>query len=127
MKHTCHWPGCKRAVPPKLWGCGEHWAMLPQKIKSRIWAAYVAGQEISKTPSAAYLQAAAEADRWIRENFAGQVKDHDPGRWARLVRWVKERDASRAARRAVDAKEQASDPPAAATRPHLYLVKDPVE
>lgn len=66
--HTCHWPGCPKAVPPKLWGCREHWYRLPQALRSRIWATYVPGQEVTKTPSAAYLAAADAVDQWIREH-----------------------------------------------------------
>lgn len=59
--HTCHWPGCQRHVPPKMWGCAPHWFTLPKALRDRIWAAYVPGQEISKTPSEAYLAVAREA------------------------------------------------------------------
>lgn len=63
-EHTCHWPGCRTEVPPSLWGCRGHWYTLPQELRSRIWAAYVKGQEITKTPSAAYLKVADEAHAW---------------------------------------------------------------
>ncbi len=38
-----------------------------------------------------------EHDRWLRavKEFTGQIKEHDPGRWERLVRMVRERDAAR--------------------------------
>jgi len=29
MSHHCHWPGCIREVPPKMWGCSTHWFRLP--------------------------------------------------------------------------------------------------
>jgi hypothetical protein len=64
--HTCHWPGCKVEVPPRLWGCREHWFRLPKAIRDRIWATYVPGQEVRKDPSAAYLAVAAEAERYAR-------------------------------------------------------------
>lgn len=67
-QHTCHWPGCTKVVPPQLWGCKPHWYRLPQKIRNRIWATYRAGQEITKDPSDAYLDAAVEAQHWIREH-----------------------------------------------------------
>lgn len=67
MKHHCHWPGCNTEVPPKLWGCREHWFQLPQSIRARIWATYRPGQEIAKNPSEAYLDAADAAQRWIHE------------------------------------------------------------
>ena len=32
-----------------------------------IWAAYVPGQEITKTPSAEYMEVAREVQRWIND------------------------------------------------------------
>lgn len=66
MSHTCHWPGCKRDVPPAMWGCKEHWFTLPKRLRDEIWRTYVPGQEITKTPSEAYLIAADNVQRWIR-------------------------------------------------------------
>lgn len=65
-RHVCHWPGCGKQVPPAMWGCKAHWFRLPAPIRARIWATYRAGQEISLTPSAAYLDAAKDAEQWIR-------------------------------------------------------------
>lgn len=65
--HTCHWPGCTQNVPPRMWGCRQHWFTLPGELRSRIWAAYVPGQEITKTPSEAYLAVAREADVYARD------------------------------------------------------------
>lgn len=69
MTHLCHWPTRKRAVPPKMWGCKQHWFMLPKRLRDRIWATYVPGQEITKTPSAEYLEAAKEVQMWIFEEI----------------------------------------------------------
>lgn len=66
--HTCHWPGCGKAVPPAMWGCKLHWFKLPSRIRVRIWQTYKPGQEVSKTPSLEYIEAAKEAQQWIREN-----------------------------------------------------------
>lgn len=65
-EHTCHWPGCKRRVPPKMWGCSAHWFRLPATLRSKIWAAYIPGQEITKTPSAKYIEVAREVQAWIK-------------------------------------------------------------
>ena len=65
MSHTCHWPGCKTPVPPKLWGCRTHWYKLPKQLRDLIWRTYVPGQEITKTPSRAYLDAAKQVQEWI--------------------------------------------------------------
>lgn len=67
-KHSCHWPGCAEQVPPAMWGCRAHWLALPQKIRSRIWATFVPGQEVRGTPTQEYLEAAATAQRWIEEH-----------------------------------------------------------
>lgn len=63
--HRCHWPGCERRVKPALWGCREHWFALPPAIRTAIWRAYEPGQEVSKRPSRAYLEAARAAQEWI--------------------------------------------------------------
>lgn len=65
VKHTCHWLGCKKEVPPAMWGCKTHWFRLPKKLRDQIWATYVPGQEIRKDPSDAYLKAADDVDNWI--------------------------------------------------------------
>ena len=36
------------------------------------------------------------------KEFTGQIKEHDPGRWERLVRMVRERDAARQRGQAID-------------------------
>ncbi len=68
VRHTCHWPGCDTEVPPAMWGCKKHWFKLPQALRNRIWATYKPGQEISKTPSATYLEAAMAVQQWIAEH-----------------------------------------------------------
>ena len=65
--HTCHWVGCTRQVPPALWGCKDHWFKLPKSLRDRIWATYKPGQEVTMTPSAEYLKAADDAEKWIKE------------------------------------------------------------
>lgn len=68
MKHLCHWPECNKEVFPALWGCLPHWRRLPKYLRDRIWATYVPGQEITKTPSSEYLEVALEVQRWCKEN-----------------------------------------------------------
>lgn len=67
MKHTCHWPECKIEVLPNMWGCSPHWFRLPKNLRNRIWATYRPGQEITKTPSSAYIVAAKQVQDWIAE------------------------------------------------------------
>ncbi len=66
--HHCHWPGCTKSVPPAMWGCKAHWMRLPLFLRREIWATYRPGQEISKTPSAAYIEAAKDVEAWIIKN-----------------------------------------------------------
>jgi hypothetical protein len=73
MTHHCHWPGCQRVVPPKLWGCREHWFRLPAHLRKRIWATYRPGQEKTKDPSAEYIAAAKAVQKWIMENAQGDL------------------------------------------------------
>ncbi len=92
MSHTCHWPNCPEEVPPRMWGCKRHWFTLPDEIRKAIWAAYVPGQEITKRPSRAYLEAALRARDWIREHeraaqaqaasSARALTIHQPHAWA---------------------------------------------
>ena len=70
MNHPCYWPGCDTEVPPKMWGCRRHWFSLPKIIRNRIWQTYRPGQEVTKIPSAEYIEAAKEAQRWIRSQGA---------------------------------------------------------
>lgn len=65
-RHTCHWPGCQVAVPPRLWGCRAHWFALPRRLRAAIWRTYRPGQELTKDPSPAYLAAAKEAEDYAR-------------------------------------------------------------
>lgn len=66
--HTCHWPGCGKEMPPAMWGCKTHWFKLPKALRNRVWATYRPGQEVSRTPSKAYLHVANQVQQWIRES-----------------------------------------------------------
>lgn len=72
--HHCHWPGCTKQVPPAMWGCRPHWFALPATLRARIWANYRPGQEETMTPSRAYLDVAAEVQRWISEKLALEAR-----------------------------------------------------
>jgi hypothetical protein len=75
--HTCHWPGCSKAVPPAKWGCPEHWFKLPFALRNRIWRAYQAGQEDNAAvggpggpmPSREYVEAANAVQAWIKAHL----------------------------------------------------------
>jgi hypothetical protein len=59
--HLCHARDCKVPVPERMLMCAPHWAMVPRELKRRVWSHYVPGQEIRKSPTAAYLDAAQAA------------------------------------------------------------------
>ena len=67
--HRCHWPTCITPVPPRMWGCKKHWAMLPKDLKARLWAAYVKGQEVNKDPTVEYVQIAFEIREWAKNEI----------------------------------------------------------
>lgn len=69
MNHTCHWPGCKKEVPPKLWGCAPHWFLLPKNLRDKVWANYQVGQEVNKKPSKQYIEIAQEIQAWVISTY----------------------------------------------------------
>lgn len=68
-KHYCHAIDCIAIVPPKLLMCAKHWRMVPRDLQMAVYREYVPGQEITKTPTQAYLAAAAAAINavWAKE------------------------------------------------------------
>ncbi len=64
-KHFCHWPGCKKVVAPKLWGCVTHCYKLPIHLRNLIWAHYKKDQEINGPVSKDYLAAVNKVHDWI--------------------------------------------------------------
>jgi hypothetical protein len=71
--HTCHWPGCKEAVRPAMWGCRFHWYSLPRDLRNAIWRNYRPGQEVDKRPSPGYIAAAREVQEWIAREHPARV------------------------------------------------------
>lgn len=51
-----------------MFACKKDWYFLPIKIRKAIWDAYQPGQEISKSPSQEYLDAAQAAIDYYREH-----------------------------------------------------------
>lgn len=79
MAHTCHWPGCGKPVPASMWGCKPHWFALPKTLRDRIWATYRRGQEVTKTPSSEYIEAAKAVQEWIRQRESGATVGDEHG------------------------------------------------
>jgi len=59
-----------------MWGCKTHWFALPKGLRDRIWATYRPGQEVTKTPSAEYIQAAKDVREWIARSQLGKDGNH---------------------------------------------------
>ena len=70
-EHTCHWPSCRTPIEPARWGCAKHWFILPKSLRDKVWSSYRPGQEVTKTPSAAYIEAAREVQAWAN-NYEAQ-------------------------------------------------------
>lgn len=70
MRHLCHATNCKSKVPPEMFMCKRHWYMLPAYMRNAIWANYVPGQEITKTPTSEYLEAARKAIEYVEKQEA---------------------------------------------------------
>lgn len=67
--HGCHWPGCTADVPPAMWGCREHWKLLPRALRTKIWRTYRIGQEETGEVSKEYVATAREVQTWIKTNY----------------------------------------------------------
>jgi hypothetical protein len=67
MSHKCHARGCNVVVPPAMFMCRSHWYSLPKPMRDAVWREYQKGQEITKTPSEAYLRVTAAAIRWLAD------------------------------------------------------------
>lgn len=46
--------------------CPPHWYSLPEDMRREIWRLYRPGQEIDKSPSLAYLEAATRAQQYVK-------------------------------------------------------------
>lgn len=55
-------------MPPALWGCSEHWRLLPPELRRRVWATFRPGQENDGRPSRDYLEVARAIQEWIAAN-----------------------------------------------------------
>jgi len=72
-KHPCHAERCNVEVPPARLMCGRHWFLVPVRLRRAVWREYVPGQEVTKTPTAAYLEAARAAIAAVAAIEAGRT------------------------------------------------------
>ena len=47
--HKCGWPGCENVVAGRLWGCREHWTLVPVELRD-AWMAAGAGRAGPRRP-----------------------------------------------------------------------------
>ena len=66
MIHTCHHPLCDVKVSPSMLACRKHWYQLPKHLRDDVWRTYVAGQEITKSPSKEYMEVIARVQKYWR-------------------------------------------------------------
>jgi len=50
--------------------CPRHWYMVPPSLRTQVWRTYRPGQEVSKTPTQEYIDAARTAI-----NYVAQLED----------------------------------------------------
>lgn len=65
--HRCHARFCSTSVPPRMLMCTAHWRMVPYRLQTDVWDAYVPGQEVRKDPTPEYLKAARAAINAVAE------------------------------------------------------------
>jgi len=56
--HLCHALGCSERVMPSRLMCPRHWYMVPAPLRREVWRTYRPGQEVDKSPSRSYVDAA---------------------------------------------------------------------
>jgi hypothetical protein len=61
-----------------MFACRPHWFMLPKRLRDAIWATYRPGQEITKDPSPAYLEAAQAAADYLQAKTAEAATQPQP-------------------------------------------------
>ena len=90
---TCSWPSCPQNCDGfELPWCIDHWNTLPLMVRDELLRA-----RCENLDSPGYQAAQDWAYEWIVRAFGvSDARDkYDPGRWERLVAFVRERDAAR--------------------------------
>lgn len=85
-KHSCHARGCSKSVPPRMLMCGFHWRIVPAKLQADVWRTYRRGQEIDKSPSREYLDAARAAIEAVATRENEQKEPERPATTTRAQR-----------------------------------------
>ncbi len=89
----CLMPSCVRLR------CAACHQLLPARHRDQIARAHIRGMT-QETSTAGMRIAITAARAWILQAFGADPRDKEPGRWARLVRWVRAKDEARRSARA---------------------------
>lgn len=79
--HTCHLPGCLSACPPRHLFCASHWALVPRKIQSKVYATVKKRGKFIDASWAPWWRAQAEAT-------AAVLLKTRPDAEAQIVKWL---------------------------------------
>jgi hypothetical protein len=113
--HQCFMPRCEQDRDPKWALCGQCFRVLPDDLRYAITRAFSPSMT-PETVSPGLQRAINDAQAWVIETFGETPREkYDPGRWERLVRYVRARDEARRAR-------LTAEPPMPEPIRHLRLV-----
>lgn len=110
IEHACHWPECPNVGDAFM--CAPHWALLSREMQTRVRASW----QGDAPKSSSSLRVAYDVVLWIDSTFSAKPERDRRGKWERLVRFVRDRDAARGRAAAVD------KPPAPRAPVQLRLV-----
>lgn len=66
--HRCNWPGCRvDGLHPGMWGCKNHWYLLPGKLRSKLYRLSKAWAFETLEYDAAMAKAQSFIERYLRE------------------------------------------------------------
>lgn len=119
-QHKCLLAPCKNLVGDRWPICGAHFRVLPERYLDDLFHSYAPGMTRESAPPGLGT-ALAKAEAWLLTEFSQVVREKwDPGKWERLVQWVRSRDEARARLRAATPDPGPDDPQN--TFRHLRLV-----
>jgi hypothetical protein len=64
-------------VPLSLWGCREHWYVLPRELRVNIVLTYARGIDDDTHPTPNYIEACRQAREWIAQHHPEASPAHN--------------------------------------------------
>jgi hypothetical protein len=95
-ERACNWPECSNVVATFM--CAAHWQLLSSDMQKRVRAAWQPADPDAHSNRVLMF----DVERWLDATFGAKPERDTRGRWARLVRYVRDRDAARGRAAAVD-------------------------